>query len=446
MKVSFLGATETVTGSKYLVETGSRKFLVDCGLYQGQKDEELMNREPLPIDACEIDAIFLTHGHLDHCGLIPKLIKDGFNGKIFATEATIEIAKIILLDSARIQESDATKYTSKNNPLSIPLYSLEDAQDSFSLFHKVELNKAFMIDDLEITYKNAGHILGASSIYLKGKKTILFSGDLGRYKDPIMSPPSDICEADYIVMESTYGSRNHSSMNPVMELEKILEDVVKNNRVLLVPSFAVARAQLFVHYLSQIFAKREDLKIPSFVSSPMTNAVTEIYKKFSSETKLSEEEFINSMSGVRFLEFSKDYSKLNKKKGPLIIVAASGMISGGRILKYLDHFGKHSNNIVLLIGYQAEGTIGRDLENDIREVSLLGHTMTIKAEIQKLENLSAHAGQDELMQWLSTNKNPKAQVILVHGEGESQNDLKLKIERDLSLQVSLSKEIREINF
>lgn len=445
MKISFLGAVETVTGSMYLVDTGTTKVLVDCGLYQGQRDEKLLNYRELPVKASDIGAIFLTHGHLDHCGMIPKLVKDGFSGIIFGTEATIEVAKIILLDSAKIQESDASKYTSVKNPLSKALYTTEDALNSFELFRRVEVDKVFNFSDLQVTYRMAGHILGASSIYLKGEKTVLFSGDLGRLDDPLMPAPSQIDECDYIVMESTYGNRNHSRTNPSDELEKILEDVIANKRVLLVPTFAVARAQLFIHYLNEVFTRREDLKVPSFVSSPMTNAVTELYKKFSSQTKLTEEAFISEMSSAKFLEFSKDYSKLNKKKGPLLILAASGMISGGRILEYLDHFGKHENNIILLIGYQAKGTIGHDLENDIREVSLLGHRMNVRADVLKLENLSAHSDQSELLKWLSTNKNPKAQVILVHGEQDAQVELKKKIEDNLNLEVSLSKEVVEIN-
>ena len=444
MKVSFLGATKTVTGSKSLLETSSGKYLVDCGLYQGLKEEQLMNFEELPIDAKSIDAIFLTHGHLDHCGMIPKLVKDGFRGAIFATQATIEIAKVILLDSAKIQESESSKYSSRKNPLSSPLYITKDVEDTFDLFKSVEFNESFMVNELEITFKIAGHILGASSVYVKGEKTILFSGDLGRMNDPLMQPPSDIQEADYVIMESTYGNRNHKLTDPAEELERILEDVIKNKRVLLVPTFAVARAQLFIHYLTEVFNKREDLKIPSYVNSPMTNAVTEIYRKLSAETKLTEDAFSDSMSSVRFLEYSKDYSKLNKKKGPLIILAASGMISGGRILEHLDHFGKHEDNIVLLIGYQGAGTIGRDLEDDIREVSLLGHRMTVRAEVMKLENLSAHADQSELLDWLSTNKNPKTKVILVHGDDDAQRDLKLKIETKLGLEVSLSKELGEL--
>lgn len=445
MKISFLGATKTVTGSKYLVEARSKNFLVDCGLYQGQKEEQLLNREPLDVMAKDVEAIFLTHGHLDHCGMIPKFVKEGFQGKIFATAATIEIAKIILIDSAKIQEADASKYISPKNPLSTPLYTSEDVQKTLELFSVVEFDQTFSFHGLEITYRRAGHILGASCVYIKDEKTALFSGDLGRISDPLMPAPSEIYPCDLIVMESTYGNRIHSHLDPSAELEKILEKVVKEKKVLLVPSFAVARAQLFIHYLSEIFSRREDLKIPAYVNSPMTNSVTEVYRNFSDQTKRSKEEFSDSMSGVRFLEYSKEYSKLNKKKGPLIIIAASGMVSGGRILEHLDHFGKYENNIVLLIGYQGEGTIGYELRNDRREISLLGHKMTVKAQVSFLENLSAHADQSELLEWLSTNKNKSAKVVLVHGDEQAQIDLKSKIEEKLKLEVELSKTIKEVD-
>ncbi|WP_127718135.1 MBL fold metallo-hydrolase [Halobacteriovorax sp. HLS] len=445
MKISFLGATKTVTGSKYLIEAKSKKFLVDCGLYQGQKEEQLLNRESLGFMAKDLDAIFLTHGHLDHCGMIPKLVKEGFQGKIFATAATIEIAKIILIDSAKIQESDASKYTSEKNPLSTPLYDAQDVQKSFELFSPVEFDHIFSCHGLEVTFRRAGHILGASCVYIKEDKTVLFSGDLGRLNDPLMPAPSEIHHCDLIVMESTYGNRIHSKKDPVIELEKILERVVKDSKVLLVPSFAVARAQLFIHYLSEIFSRREDLKIPAFVNSPMTNLVTEVYRNYSEQTNLTKESFSDSMSGVRFLEFSKEYSKLNKRKGPLIIIAASGMVSGGRVLEHLDHFGKYDNNIVLLIGYQGEGTIGHDLQHDKNEISLLGHKMTVKAQVNFLENLSAHADQSELLEWLSTNKNPEAKVVLVHGDEQAQLELKSVIEQKLKLEVDLSKVIKEID-
>jgi metallo-beta-lactamase family protein len=444
VKVKFLGATKTVTGSKSLVQTAKSIVLIDCGLYQGSKEEELLNREEFPISPNAIDAIILTHGHLDHCGFIPKLVRDGFKGKIFATKATIEIAKVILVDSAKIQEENSKKYTSKKNPLSQPLYTQQDSLESFNYFHEVSYDREFEFNDIKIRFKRAGHILGASSVYISEKKTILFSGDLGRFEDPLIFPPDQIEDCDLVVMESTYGNRVHSLEKPQDQLEKVLETVVDENKALLVPSFAVARAQLFIHHLKSVFIKRPDLEIPAFVNSPMINQVTEIYRSHNDEVKLSSEEFKGSMSSVRFLEWSKEYSKLNKKKGPLLIMAASGMMSGGRILQHLDHFGKYANNIVLLIGYQSQGTIGHSLENNEREISLLGHKMNVKAQILKLDNLSAHADQDELVHWLSKGQKSIGQVVLVHGEDIAQRKLKERIEKDLNLVVSLSKEVKEI--
>ena len=444
MKISFLGATKTVTGSKYLVAENNNTILVDCGLYQGTKEEELLNYEELPVLAKDIDALILTHAHLDHCGFIPRLVKNGFCGKIYATAATIEIAKIILIDSAKIQEENSKKYTSKKNPLSKPLYTQQETVESFDLFTPVDYDKEFEILGFKVKFKRAGHILGASSVYITGSKRVLFSGDLGRLDDPLMVSPDKISHCDLVVMESTYGNRVHAQVDPISKLEKILERVVAENKVLLVPSFAVARSQLFLHYLKQVFLKREDLKIPAFVNSPMINQVTEIYKQHSDEIKLSSDDFKNSMTSARFLEWSKEYSKLNKKKGPLIIVAASGMVSGGRILEHLDHFGKYPNNMVLLIGYQSVGTIGHSLKNDQRDISLLGHKMNVKAEVVLLENLSAHADQDELIHWLSSSQSLPKEVVLVHGEEEAQVGLKKRIEEQLNLSVYLSKEIKEI--
>lgn len=445
MKIQFLGADSTVTGSKHLLNCNETRVLIDCGLFQGKKEISLRNREELPFSPSELSAVILTHGHLDHCGYLPKLVKDGFSGPIYASAATLEIAKVILLDSAKIQEEDAKKFTSKKNPLSTPLYTTVDALECFNQFRAIDYKKEFHVNDIRFEIERAGHILGASSIYVHFKnKRVLFSGDLGRFNDPLTFDPTPPRECDLIVMESTYGNRSHQDSNVEEELEKILEKVQKERKVLLVPSFAVARAQLFLFLLTKIFKRRPELKIPAFVNSPMTKEVTDLYEKFEFEHKLSSLEFTEAMSSARFLEWSKEYSKLNKKKGPAIIVAASGMVSGGRILEHLDHFGKDANNIVLLIGYQGEGTIGRSLLIGEREIQLLGHKMEVRSEVRLLENLSAHADREELLRWIESAENLPEKIALVHGEDLAQEELKSTIEEKIKIPVILAKDHKSI--
>ncbi len=415
LNLIFYGATETVTGSKTLLEINGSKILIDSGMYQGDRDSDFKNRKPLEFNPHEIDSIFLTHAHYDHSGYLPVVVKNGFKGHIYCTDATKKIVEIILKDSANIQA-----YDFKAGKVKEVLYDIEDVEKAMTQFKVVESGKWHEQNSFKYYLEEDGHILGATSITFDNNKyKICFSGDVGRMDDKIHRAPVKEVEADYLVLESTYGDRLHKQEDTLLELKKHVERIKQTQGVLLIPAFAVARSQIVIYELFELFEKYPDLEIPVYFDTPMGIKVTKLYMDMSEQLKIEPKRFVEAMKSIRFVEYSSDSKKLARAKKPFILISSSGMISGGRILQYMDMYAKHENNTVLITGYQGEGTIGRQLVNDERSISLFGHTMNVRAHVEKLESLSAHADRDELLEYIrKCGKNLKT-VYVNHGEEET---------------------------
>jgi metallo-beta-lactamase family protein len=437
MKIQFLGATETVTGSKYFIETSHTKFLVDCGLFQGHKALRLRNWAPLPINPAELRYVLLTHAHIDHSGYIPALVKAGFRGKILCTEATRDLCRILLPDSGHLSEEEA-RYAnrhrySKHQPAS-PLYTRAEAEEALHYFHVVPYEKDIQIDEtLTATFYYAGHILGASFIRLKTTNTsLLFSGDLGRAVDPMMYPPAPPPDSDFLVIESTYGDRLHDTINPALKIKDIILRTVKRGGSVIIPAFAVGRAQSILYYIHQLKSKKEIPDLPVYVDSPMATDATKIFSRHMHLSRLSSQEVKAICGTASYINSVEESMQLDRQKMPLILISASGMATGGRILHHIRHFGPDHRNTILFSGYQVPGTRGDRMLRGESEVKMLGQMVPIRAEICALENISAHADYSEMLAWLSYLKTPPVKVFLTHGRLDSAQALKEKIESKLN--------------
>lgn len=447
MELSFLGGAGTVTGSKYLVQSEDTKVLIDCGLFQGLKQLRLLNWEPLPFTAREIHAVILTHAHLDHCGALPLLFKAGFRGRVYCTTATLELTKIILLDSAKIQEEEADyanrKRFSKHDP-ALPLYTTEEVENIFASFHAVPLHEPFEIKHLQVRLFGAGHILGATSVELKAEgKTLYFSGDLGRQNDPLMLPPEAPQQADVLIMESTYGNRSHSKKTSREVLLECIHQTKKNQGVLLIPSFSVGRAQNLAHEIVQL--KNEgavDANIPVYFNSPMGMAANRLYEEYPEFHRLPPGAFDEVMDQVREVRSAEESKALNESlQRPMIIIAASGMLTGGRVLHHVRAFASDPKNILLLAGFQAAGTRGRDLADGKNEIKIHGALRKVSCQVINSDSFSAHADQDELVKWFSSAPALPKKIFLVHGEPEALTGLAEKLQSEFKVDV----QIPEIN-
>jgi metallo-beta-lactamase family protein len=438
MQLTFIGGAGTVTGSKYLVETGAKKLLIDCGLFQGFKQLRLRNRAELVFNPKEIETVILTHAHIDHSGYLPLLVKKGFSGKIYCSRATYELCKLLLPDSGKLQEEEAEYANqqgySKHKP-ALPLYTEQDAIDSLQYFSPVDFEKELNIGG-GVTFKlfPAGHILGAAYIILKDKNTsVLFSGDIGRLKDLVMLPPARVVQnVDYLVVESTYGNRRHPDSDPLIALAEIINRTVERKGAVIIPAFAVGRAQalLYLIYLLKILKKIPD--IPVYLNSPMATDVTQIYHTHHGEHRLTLEQ-CNAMCGVAHIVNKVEESKqLNMKPGPMIIVAASGMATGGRVLHHLKWFGPHPRNTILFTGYQAGGTRGAAIVAGAEAVKIHGEYVPIRAEVVTLNNFSAHADWFEIIEWLKLFPGAPKQAFITHGEADAADALRHQIEWQLN--------------
>ncbi len=443
MKLTFLGATGTVTGSKYLLENDGKKILVDCGLFQGLKELRQRNWQKLPVNPAEIDAVLLTHAHIDHSGYLPLLVKNGFKGSVYCTEATAALCGVLLPDCGKIQESDADRanrygYT-KHKP-ALPLYTQEDAHNALERLKTVAFGKTYSISDfLEFSFSRAGHILGAACIKVSdGQTSIVFSGDLGRPDDPLINAPAHIQEADYLVLESTYGDRLHDDSDPMEQMAAIINRTVQRGGLVLIPSFAVGRAQSIMYYLHELIRKRAIPKIPIYLDSPMAIDATRIWQEFHTEHRLNAKQCGEICQTAQYVNSPEESKALGDNGSmPVIIISASGMATGGRVLHHMAHFIGNEKNTIMFAGYQAAGTRGARLVHGEKEIKIHGHLYPVHAEIANLDGLSAHADYSEIMDWLRFFRSPPRRVFLTHGEPEAASSFKFKIEEHLGWDVAL---------
>jgi metallo-beta-lactamase family protein len=431
-KVHFLGASGTVTGSKFLVSTPEFNILIDCGLFQGIKSLRELNWKDFPFDPSKIDLVLLTHGHLDHTGYLPRIVKQGYSNPIIGTPPTLGIAAVILKDSAKIQEEDAEKANkeqfSKHQP-ALPLYTTKDAEKTIDLFQSIELNEWYQVsENVKYRFKTNGHILGSSFIEVDVfKKRFVFSGDIGRKKDILLQAPNKPQRADYLFLESTYGDRLHPVDDSNEVLTKTIQDTINKKGNLIIPSFAVERLQGIMYRLYLLRKNNKIPEIPMYIDSPMGNEVLGQFEIFSHWHKVNPEEFREMLSYFNIITSYRDTWKTMDENRSKVIIAGSGMVTGGRVLTYLRYLIDKPETTVLLVGYQAEGTRGRQLENGASEIKIFGKYCRVKASILKIESLSAHADQQELLDWMSELKSIPKEVFLIHGEPTALNSLRVKI-------------------
>lgn len=437
VSITFLGGADTVTGSKYLVRHQDESLLVDCGLFQGFKQLRLRNWNPLPVLPEAIQAVLLTHAHLDHSGYLPLLAKEGFSGPVFASAGTRDLCKILLPDSGHIQEEDAAfanrHHFSKHSP-ALPLYTRQDALDCLPQLRAVAMGSTFQpLPGWRATFQSAGHILGASSILLEvAGRRILFSGDLGRPDDSLMNPPDKAPAADTVLIESTYGDRSHPTDNLLAELGPALQRLAARGGVAVVPVFAVGRAQALLHAIQQLKASGAiPHALPVFLDSPMAVHTTHLFEQHPGEHRLSSAEVRAMTHGATMVSSTDESKALAARHGPMVILSASGMATGGRVLHHLEQHLGHHRNMVILTGFQAPGTRGATLASGARTLRIHGHDVAVQAEVVALQSASAHADGTQLLDWLKTMPTAPSQVYVVHGERMASDALRGRIQHEL---------------
>jgi metallo-beta-lactamase family protein len=449
VKVKFLGAAGTVTGSKFYIEHEGLKFMIDCGLFQGLKELRLHNWEDLPIDVSSLDYVILTHGHLDHTGYLPRLIQQGFTGSILGTAPSLDIAEIILKDTAKIQEEEAEKankdHYTKHSP-ALPLYTEKEVLKTLELFQYVELETwVELSSNIKFKFSLAGHILGACFVSLKIKeKTFLFSGDLGRNIDVLLDAPSNPEWADYLFLESTYGDKLHPEENIDVILHDLIVEVIKNQGILLIASFAVERLQILIYLLWDLFKQNKAPSIPVFIDSPMGINALHVFSRYPDYHKLSAANFEAMKNRFELVSSYRRTWEVIDMKEPRIVIAGSGMLTGGRILTYLKHYIDVDSTRLVLSGYQAAGTRGRQLQDGLSEIKIRGKYFPVKAKIVELESLSAHADQKELIAWCRKIKNVPEKVFLIHGEKHVSDAFRVKLKSEFNWNVNIPKLNEEI--
>lgn len=433
----FLGAAGTVTGSRHLLEMNGRFTLLDCGLFQGVKPLRQRNWARFPVPASEIDAVVLSHAHLDHSGYLPRLVSEGFRGRIYCSESTRDLCEILLLDSARLQEADADYLNrhglSKHKP-ALPLYTVVDAQRAIDLLYPLDFEKQNELHSgLSFKLIRAGHILGAAIIQISYPGgSLVFSGDLGRYSDPLLAEPQCVGETDYLIVESTYGNRYHSKEDVLDVLEGIILSTAKRGGSVVIPSFAVGRAQLILFYLWCLKKSgriQEDL--PVYLDSPMAEKTVDVYLRHKQEQRLSPTDIKAALGVAKCVTDIEQSKALDASAMPKIIVSASGMATGGRVLHHLKHYVKDARHTILFAGFQAAGTRGATMLDGSPTVKIHGDYVPVRAEVKNLSMLSAHADADEIMRWLDGIRRPPKHTFIVHGEPAAADALRLRIQDDL---------------
>ncbi len=433
MKLTFLGATGTVTGSKYLLEHGGRRLLVDSGLYQGLKQLRLRNWDSFPVEPSQVDAIVLTHAHLDHSGFLPRLVQLGFRGRVHSTTPTRDLCGLMLPDSGRLLEEEADYANrhgfSKHHP-ALPLYTEQDARDALHRFSPREVGEGFEpIPGVRVQFRRAGHLLGAVSVRVEwAGGSLLFSGDLGRADDLLMRPPDLPDAADTVVIESTYGDRAHAATDPMTELADVINRTAARGGVVVVPSFAVGRAQALMYCLHRLREQRRIPDLPAFLNSPMAADATAIYRRHPEEHRLTPAECEAIGDAVRIVSSIEESKRLNDMRYPAIIISASGMASGGRVLHHLKAFAPDHRNSIVFAGYQAAGTRGAAIVGGATTVKIHGQQVPIRAEVAQLDSMSAHADRDELLAWIGALPGAPRRVFVTHGEPVAADRLRQAIE------------------
>ena len=436
MHLQFLGATDTVTGSKYLVQHGSARLLVDAGLFQGFKELRLRNWSPLPVRAAQLEAVVLTHAHIDHSGYLPLLARQGFDGPVYCTPATYELCRILLPDCGYLLEEEAEfnnrHGTSKHHP-ALPLYTRDDAVRCLRLFKPVKYEEAFEpVPGLHARFWNSGHMPGSAFVRLDdGKRSILFSGDLGRPNDLMLKPPVTPEAADYLVIESTYGDREHLATDPLTVLADVINRTAARGGVVVIPAFAVGRAQALLYCIHLLKQRGLIHHLPVYLNSPMAASATRVYLRHTELLRLSRGECEAMAAGAQVVETADDSRLLNARKGPMVIVAASGMAVGGRVVHHLKAFAPDRRNTILLAGFQAAGTRGAALANGAARLRIFGEDVPVRAEVARLDHLSAHADAGEILAWMGELQRAPKKVFITHGEPAAADALRQRIEREL---------------
>jgi metallo-beta-lactamase family protein len=436
MKLQFLGAAGTVTGSKYLLRSGRQNVLIDCGLFQGYKRLRKRNWEAFELPPSKLSAVVLTHAHLDHSGWLPRLVRQGYSGPIYATAATRDLCEILLLDSARLQEEEAGRANrhgySRHKP-ALPLYTQSDAERALKHFVAVRWDDDVRLKGgISISFRRAGHILGAASVIVRrDQSTIVFSGDVGRPHDPLFFAPAAGIETDFLIVESTYGDRLHAFGDPLQSLAAAVNRVLSSGGTVVVPAFAVGRAQLLMYYFEKLRAAGRIEEVPIFLDSPMATSVTRLYQRHSSEHRLRQEDLQAIFNGVRFVSSVQESKELTATAGAKIIIASSGMATGGRVLHHLTAFAPDPRNQILLPGFQAGGTRAADIARGVEAVKIHGAMVPIRATVTRLEHFSAHADADEMIEWLKSFPVAPQRTFITHGEPSAADAFRKRIGLEL---------------
>lgn len=450
--LSFLGATETVTGSRYLIESNGKRILVDCGLFQGYKNLRLKNWQEFPVPPDTIDMVLITHAHLDHSGYVPALVKHGFRGQVLMSTGSAELCEIMWRDSAHLLEEEAERanrkgYT-KHKPAK-PLYNQDDVERALDLVRTVHFDKEVeLASGIKAKFIHAGHILGAAQLQLTvNGKRIHFSGDMGRTNDPLLNPPAPLQECDILVTESTYGDRTHPNIDPELELKPILKEVLERGGTVVIPAFAVGRTQALMLHTYRLMQRGEIPTVPIFVNSPMAENVTAMYQRHQEEHRINLEEFEAMYSVAKMVHSVEESKELNDRKGAKIIIAASGMMTGGRVLHHVIAYGADPKNAIVISGYQAGGTRGRLLAEGEKTLRIFGKDVEIRAEVFQLQTLSGHADAAELIAWMKTAPKAPTQTYVTHGEPTASDRMRFRIESELgwSARAPFDREVIDID-
>jgi metallo-beta-lactamase family protein len=447
--LQFLGAADTVTGSRYLVRSGSGRVLVDCGMFQGFKVLRARNRAPFPVDPSSLDAVVLTHAHLDHSGYLPALVRDGFRGPVYTTSGTADLCRVLLPDSAHLLEEEArhaARHGWSKHAEPRPLYTREDAAAALERLRPGRFHeRASIAPGVDLEFVPAGHILGASCVRLSvGGRVLHFTGDLGRPHDPLMRAPEPLGATDILVTESTYGDRRHTPENPEAPLGDVIRRVAARRGVIVIPAFAVGRTESILLHLSRLLEREEIPHLPIFVNSPMAASVVDLYRKYPAEHRLDPAELDRIYDLPKLVRTVDESKLLNLRGGPMVIISASGMLTGGRVLHHLVSYGSDRANAIVLTGFQAGGTRGFALLAGERMLRIFGRDVPIRAEVVHIDSMSAHADADELLAWMGTAPRAPESVYVTHGEPTAADTLRARITRELGWRARVPEHLETV--